>query len=182
MTPDKPLKLRARDVDDLAVVSAMLQDALVPLGDISHLADENSFVLAVNRFRWELNEAGDRAERTHAGLRFDAVRRVSYRGIDRTDRGRFLSLLAIAFDGGEDGGAVVIHFAGGGAIRLEVGGLYCALADLGSPWPTMWSKSKSAIVSTPSLVMRLSVCLYAFMLPFSSVRTASRCPTIGACS
>jgi len=133
------LKLRARDVEDLAVISAALQDALVPPGDIAHLADENSFVMAVNRFRWERGAAGGRGERIHAGLRFDAVRQVRYRGIDRHDRGRFLSLLAIAYDGDAAEGRVVLHFAGGAAIRLEVGGLYCILADFGEPWPTVWT-------------------------------------------
>ncbi len=139
MTGDdaKPLKLRARDVEDLAVVSAALQDALVPLGDIAHLPDEKTFLLAVNRFRWE--NRSDQAERVHAGLRFDAVRRVQYRDIDLSNRSRFLAFLTIAFDGDEgQGGAVVIHFSGGGAIRLEVGGLYCVLSDLGEPWPTQW--------------------------------------------
>ena len=131
------LKLRARNTDDLAVVSAMLQDALVPLGDISHLADENSFVMAVNRFRWERSEDG--AERIHAGLRFDAVRRVRFRGIDRHDRAQFLSILAIAFEGDDGAGSVEIHCAGGGAIRLDVGGLYCVLEDFGEPWPTQWT-------------------------------------------
>jgi hypothetical protein len=139
----KPLKLRARVVDDLTIVSAALQDALVPLGDITHLPDEKSFMMVVNRFRWE--SGAGQPERTHAGLRLDAVRRVQYRGIDRTDRTQFLSLLTIAFDGGEDEeGVVVIHFAGGGAVRLEVGGLYCVLADLGQSWPTQWTPEHEA--------------------------------------
>lgn len=133
-----PLKLRARSAEDLAVISAALQDALVPLGDISHFPDENSFMMVANRFCWEQEDA--QAERTHAGLRFDAVRQVLFRGIDRTNRAQFLSFLAIAFDGEDEaGGTVVMHFAGGGAIRLDVGGLHCILADLGQPWPTQWS-------------------------------------------
>ena len=138
MKAGKPLKLRARNAEDLSVISAVLQDALVPLGDISHFPDEKSFMLVANRFRWE--DDGEQAERVHTGLRFDAVRRVRYRGIDRSDRSQFLSLLTIAVDGGEDADSVVvIHFSGGGAIRLEAGGLYCVLADLGQSWPTRWT-------------------------------------------
>ena len=125
------LKLHARSVEDLTVISAALQDALVPLGDISHIPEDKSFLMVVNRFRWE--QEGAQNERTHAGLRFDAVRRVQFRGIERSNRSQFLSFLAIVFDG-----AVVMHFAGGGAIRLSVGGLYCVLADLGQSWPTEW--------------------------------------------
>ncbi len=139
----RPLKLRARGVEDLSIISAAMQDALVPLGDISHIPDEKSFVMVANRFCWEGD--GSQPERTHAGLRFDAVRRVQYRGIDRSNRSQFLSLLTIAYDGADtDDGIVVIHFSGDAAIRLEVGGLYCILADLGQPWPTQWTPEHNA--------------------------------------
>jgi len=128
----KPLRLRAEDLGDLTVIAAALQDALVPVGDMAWLRDEGSFVMAVNRFRWEAD--GEQHERVHAGLRFDKVEQVQYRGIDHRDRGGFLELLTIACDEGR----VVLHFAGGAAIRLEVEKLTCALADLDEPWPTAW--------------------------------------------
>ena len=58
-----PLKLAGKDADDLQVISAMIQDALVPLAVVAFLADEQRFVLALNRYRWN-----DRKEqtRTHA--------------------------------------------------------------------------------------------------------------------
>jgi hypothetical protein len=134
----KPLRLRAMDLADLTVVAAAVQDALVPVGDIAWLRDEGCFVMAVNRFRWEAEQAiSDEPpvhERVHAGLRFDKVRNVQYRAIDRHNRGSYLELLTIACD--ED--TVVLHFAGGGAIRLEVEGLACTLGDLDEPWPTTW--------------------------------------------
>lgn len=125
-------RLSARSVEDLAVVAALLQDAIVPLGDMAYIADERSFVLALNRFRWELADDAPTRERIHSGLRFDTVRRVRYRGIRRGDRSRFLCLLTITCDEG----VVVLHFAGGGVIRLEVDELRCALEDFGEPWPT----------------------------------------------
>lgn len=133
-------RLSARSVEDLAVIAALLQDAIVPLGDMAFLADERSFVLVLNRFRWEAGEDAAARERTHAGLRFDTVRRVRYRGIRRSDRGRFLSLLTISYDDG----VVVLHFAGGGMIRLEVDALHCALEDFGEPWPTPSTPSHGA--------------------------------------
>ena len=140
MNAGGPLKLRARDIEDLSVISAALQDALVPLGDMSHFPDDKTFMMVVNRYRWETED--EQSERTHSGLRFDAVRRVQYRGIDLADRSQFLSFLSVAYDGSDDeGGVVVMHFAGGGAVRLEVGGLYCMLADFGEPWPTQWTPS-----------------------------------------
>lgn len=136
----KPLRLKAIDVDDLSVIATMAQDALVPIGDIAFLPDVGSFVMALNRFRWETlspaPKGGEKTgERVHAGLRFDTVKRVTYHDIDRKDRGRYLELLTITCDEG----AVVLHFAGGGAIRLEIEKLACALSDLDEPWPTLWT-------------------------------------------
>ena len=141
MNFSSPLKLRAGNAEDLTVISAVIQDALVPLGDISHVPNEKTFMMVVNRFRWE--QQGKQTERIHAGLKFDAVQRVQFRGIDRDNRSQFLSFLAVVFEkndeSDEEDGFVVMHFAGGGAIRLYVGGLYCILADLGMPWPTQWT-------------------------------------------
>lgn len=142
---DAPLKLRAADLSDLTVISAMVQDALAPVGDMAWLPEEESFVMALNRFRWEAEEgAHDNGrqphQRVHSGLRFDKVRGVQYRGIDPHDRGRYLEILTVACDEGR----VVVHFAGGAAIRLEVEELCCVLADLGEPWPTAWKPAHRA--------------------------------------
>jgi Protein of unknown function (DUF2948) len=128
---DRP-RLSARSVEDLAVVAALLQDAIVPLGDIAFIEGTHSFVLVLNRFRWETGEGAGERERITSGLRFDTVKRVQYRGIRRDDRSQFLSLLTISYDNG----IVVLHFAGGGTIRLEVDALRCAMEDFGEPWPT----------------------------------------------
>ena len=134
-TDYQPLRLKAADLEDLSVIAAMLQDALAPVGDIAFVAEDSSFVMALNRFRWEAEaEGGQPHERVHTGLRFDTVKQVQYRGIDRNDRARFLELLTISYDEG----VVVLHFAGDGAIRLEVEQLSCALGDLDEPWPTAW--------------------------------------------
>jgi hypothetical protein len=133
-------RLSARSVEDLAILAALLQDAIVPLGDMAYIASDRSFVLALNRFRWEMGEGAAARERIHSGLRFDAVRRVRYRGIRRADRRQFLSLLTISYDEG----IAVLHFAGGGMIRLEVDELRCALEDFGEPWPTPSTPSHEA--------------------------------------
>ena len=64
------VRLRARSLADLSVMSALLQDAVVPIGDIAFLREENSFVLVANRYCWERD--GERTGmRVLAGLRFD---------------------------------------------------------------------------------------------------------------
>jgi hypothetical protein len=137
------LRLRAEDADDLAVISACLQDALVPVGDIAYLAQERSFVFVANRFRWE---AGERAagaagfERTLCAVAFDAVGGVHYRGFRRGARERILPLLAIRPEArpGREGGMIHLDFSGGAGIRLEVDRILCRVKDVGLPWPTPW--------------------------------------------
>lgn len=135
-----PLKLLAKDVQDLAVVSAMMQDAIVPLFDIAFLAKERTFVLAVNRFRWEHGAKDAAGERVHSGLRFDSVSRAQFRNVDRENRDQFVSMLSITYDSG----VVVMHFSGGAAVRLEVDALHCSLTDLDEPWPTIWRPEHAA--------------------------------------
>lgn len=132
------LKLRALDAEDLAVFSTVLQDALVPVGEMAWLPDERRFVLVANRFRWEPGAASDRRaqpyERTLTGLCIDAVTKVQRRGFSPAEADRILSLLAIRADGPR----LVLEFAGGSSIRLDVERIAGRLEDLGEPWPTRW--------------------------------------------
>ena len=129
-----PLRLRAFDLEDLGVVSSMVQDALVPGRDMKYLSEERSFMLALNRFQWE--SAGDTPpySRSHAGLRFDHVTHVSRRGIGPDSADKIFALLAIAYH--DD--AVMLTFSGNAAIRLTIEKLAIGLTDLGTPWPTQW--------------------------------------------
>ena len=144
MPPDvEPLRLRAEDADDLAVISACLQDALVSVRDLAYDRAGRSFMLVANRFRWESGSepAGDGArqfERTLCGLAFDEVEGVAYRGFHRNEEGRILYLLAIrpTLDG--TGDAIDLEFAAGATVRLKVSGVRCWVRDLGEPWPTAW--------------------------------------------
>ena len=131
---DKLLKLRAHDSEDLAVISALLQDALVPLGDITHLPHETSFIMAMNRYRWERS---DTRLRVHSGVRFDTVQRAQFSGIDQRNRRQFLSFMAIEFQPqGKDLDEILLHFSGEGRIRLQIDNLSCRLTDFDEPWST----------------------------------------------
>jgi hypothetical protein len=157
MTAPDSLKLNASDAEDLAVIAACTQDALVPIGDMAYLPAEQRFVLAVNRFRWDQLKAGEidrkgepesrgdaafieeaggggRYERVLSGLRFEQVTAVRTHGIDLRNRERILELLTIR----SEPGAVLLVFAGGAMIRIEVAALQCYLEDFGDAWPTRW--------------------------------------------
>ena len=131
-----PLRLSAFDADDLAIVSAAVQDALVAVRDCAWLKDEGRFVLLLNRFRWETGPV-DRAEhsRTHSALVFNEVTAVRHHEIPLGEPDRMLELLAVVQ---EAPGSATLRFAAGRAIRLEIGRLACHLGDVGEPWATPW--------------------------------------------
>lgn len=134
--PQAKLKLRAEDEDDLAIISAVLQDALVPVAEMVFLPDEQRFILVVNRFMWE-GKPVDRkghCERTLTGIAFDGVTAVQVRGFERSDGDRILEILAVR----AAPGAIIFEFSGADAMRLEVGRIMCHLEDIGEPWPTPW--------------------------------------------
>jgi len=131
---ERKLSLLARDVPDLAVISSMLQDAIVTVADMVYLEREQSFIMVINRFRWEASTNEAAGERINAGLRFDRVKRVQFSKIDREHRERFAVLLSVAYDTG----VVMMRFSGDGAVRLEVSELLCALSDFDEAWPTIW--------------------------------------------
>jgi hypothetical protein len=145
MAPDDypALKLRAEDADDLAVLSACLQDALVAVRDLAYLADDQSFVFVANRFRWETGlrplpgEQGN--QRVLCAVTFGTVASVSYRGFRRSDEDRILCLLAIRSESAQGGGeAILLEFAGTATIRIAASRMVCRAKDLGEPWPTPW--------------------------------------------
>jgi hypothetical protein len=129
------LKLVVLDVDDLAIVSAHLQDAVAKIGDMAYLPAEKRFAMLVNRFDWTTAEKPEPV-RKRAGIHFERVLNARMRGIDLSKRDAVLNLLAVEFEEAEaPSGAVTLHFSGDGAIRLEVECLEAALSDLGPQWP-----------------------------------------------
>jgi hypothetical protein len=135
------LRLAAIDAEDLAVVSAHVQDAVLKVGDMTYLPREHRFVVAMNRFIWEEAEGKRRDyERRRAALTFDRVTAAKVSRIDRSRPDAVLELLAVNFEatGGPDdpGGTVTLVFAGGGAVQLTVEVIEVRLADLGAAWAT----------------------------------------------
>ena len=127
------LKLIALDADDLAVISAHVQDARVQTADIIWRQGEKRLVIGMNRLDWEQTLAGQaEPRRLIAALRFDRVLACKSRNIDLGNRDTRLDLIGIEFHEGEPpGGNAILLFAGGGALRLDVECLECELTDLG---------------------------------------------------
>jgi hypothetical protein len=136
------LKLVALDKDDIEIVSAHVQDALVKVADILWQPREHRFVVALNRFDW-MNAADARGaknpddaapdyRRCRTALRFERVNACKCRDLDPLDRNAVLNLLAVEFaERDPPAGTVTLTFSGGAAIRLEVECLEAELVDLG---------------------------------------------------
>jgi hypothetical protein len=141
--PEDGIKLRAEDADDLAVISACLQDALVAVRDLAYDRAARQFVLVANRFRWENRPAGSDGdaefERVVCGVAFGGVDAVAYRGFRRSDEDGILSLLAIHAPPSDEAGTIELAFAADATIRLTVSEICCNIRDLGEPWPTTWA-------------------------------------------
>jgi hypothetical protein len=130
------LKLIALDKDDMDVVSAHLQDAVVKIADIVWLPAEKRLVLGLNRFDWEACGCEDPCyKRRRTALRFERVNAFRCRNVSPAAKDEVLNLLAVEFSETDaPGGAVTLTFSGGAALRLEVECLECELADLGPTW------------------------------------------------
>ncbi|QWG13906.1 DUF2948 family protein [Bradyrhizobium sediminis] len=128
------LKMIALDADDLAVISAHVQDARVQAADIIWRQGEKRLVIGMNRLDWEQTLAGETSpRRLIAALRFDRVLACRSRNIDLQAPQAPLELLGIEFHPGEaPGGSAVLLFSQGGALRLDVECLECELTDLGA--------------------------------------------------
>jgi hypothetical protein len=135
---ESPLSLLVTDIEDLAVASALLQDAVFTGADIRFDAKRREFGLLLNRFRWEDRAAAERAgrayERVRAVLVFRDVRSVKSQGLSK-DGDMVLSLLSLGFEAGTEGsGRVVLTLAGDGAVALEVEALNADLRDVTRPY------------------------------------------------
>ncbi len=133
----KNLKLIANSDDDLRVISAHLQDAIVSPSDIAHLKKNRIFLIQLNRFMWEDVEKGvfRKNKRIRTVLKFDNVVGVYSKNINTTDKERFLDFLAIETsilpDKYYD---IKLIFSGDSVIRIRSEVIEVTLDDQGSPW------------------------------------------------
>jgi len=126
------LRLSALDIEDLAVVSAQMQDAVLLAGDMSYDRKRKKFLLIANRFAWDESQA---PQRRRTGLHFDRVLAVKTLNMGGLEKDEVMSLLSITFAEIEPpGGEVLLSFSGGATVRLIVECLECGMADLGPAW------------------------------------------------
>ena len=123
----RKLKLIASDKDDLAVISAAVQDAIINVGGIHFDKTARALTLRMSRYT---HEAKDKTQRVEAGLRIDGVLALQSRSISRDSKDAFTVILDIEFVPSDAlAGQLNIILAGGGVLRAEVEAVDVILAD-----------------------------------------------------
>jgi hypothetical protein len=133
------LKLIALDEEDLSVVSSLLQDAVLRVGDMTYVPSQKRFAAVLNRFDWEkaVKGGGKDFRRRRAALRFDRVFGAQLKNVKPRAGDRVLSLLAVSFEPLEPpSGRVTLTFSGDASIQLQVECIEVELRDLGPAWRT----------------------------------------------
>ena len=133
MAATAPLRLLAQDPDELAIISAAMQDAVAKVGDVTFEPKARRLTIAFNRYCWE----ADGKERVRSALHLGGVMKLEARKIRRGARDAVLEVLAVTFEpGAAPGGTITISCAGGGDLRATVECIDAVLADMSEPWPT----------------------------------------------
>ena len=135
----KNLKLIARTIDDLRVISAHLQDAIVNIKDIANLKKNKIFLMQLSRFMWEDVEKGvfRKNKRIRTVLKFENVINVHSKNINRSKKDKFLDFLTIETNVMPDNNYEMnIIFAGDSIIKVISEVIEVFLDDQGSAWDT----------------------------------------------
>jgi Protein of unknown function (DUF2948) len=125
------LRLIAFDREGLGVISAHAQNTCVMRSDMVWLPRQRRFVIAGMRYDWVGAKTGP-AERVASVLRFDRVLKVSHLGLKHLDPDATLNLLAVTFEKTDPpAGMIILAFADGALVRLEVECVEVELRDMG---------------------------------------------------
>ena len=144
VAPAEPLRLLAADAEDLHIISAALQDAILRPIDIVWEPGSRRVTLKLSRFCWECG-----GTRVMAAMQFGDVIAVKSRRLPRLPESA-LELLAMEFAPDEaPGGRVILMFAGGGDLLIYVECLDAVLTDLSERWPARLAPSHLSEAGEP---------------------------------
>jgi hypothetical protein len=144
----RKLRLLARDEDDVSVVSALLQDAIIPGADMEFNSKTNQFITVANRFCWEIqpldgvtsSDGKPVHERRLCGICIRHVTAVQHHDWPDMRQDALFNLLALRYvdmaKHGNEGVGLQFEFSGGSSLRLLSDEIDITLADLDAGHPT----------------------------------------------
>lgn len=124
------LKLKAKDTEDLQVISAVLQDAIAPVCDMVYRETDKNFILVVQRL---CREQGGDLTRICCAVNLHNITLTQLKGFEQQDKTRMLDLLAILPE--EAGQGLQFVFAGGARLRFTGADWTLHIEDFGETWP-----------------------------------------------
>ena len=135
------LRLTALDEEDLSVISAHLQDAVILIGEMKFTPARRQFALIANRFDWEHSRNGradgEPFQRRRTGVHFNQVTAARTQNIRQGEDDAVLELLSITFEPSDaPSGTILLTFAGGGTLKLDVECIEAQMSDMGVVWET----------------------------------------------
>jgi len=135
------LKLLALDSEDLTVVSAHLQDAVLRVEDLVFSGSDGKLILGLNRFAWEAKPVrrllSKQYERRRSILQIDRITKLRSKGFDRNDKDAVLSILTVSFHNentDDPSGMITVTFSGEASMQIEVECIEVRLSDQGGAW------------------------------------------------
>tara|TARA_B100000686_G_C15923342_1_gene540669 strand:+ start:88 stop:534 length:447 start_codon:yes stop_codon:yes gene_type:complete len=131
------LKLFGKNLDDLKIISAYLQDSIVLVKDIVYLQSNSTFLMMVNRFMWEDAERGifRNNKRVRCALKFERVQKAISKNINQKNKNRALELLTIKSNLRNDNTYEIrFIFSGNSIISIYTEEIDILLDDQGEPW------------------------------------------------
>ena len=139
-----PIKLIAQSEDDLAIISTLMQDSTVKIGDIAWLPAEQRFAFVGNRYQWEKKRwfRRPKGSRVRVAFHLNGISSAQMQGIDLADTDSVLDLLNIeairtVVEGSadnENGFTLHLYFSGGASIRLQADTIDAVATDIGESW------------------------------------------------
>ena len=142
------IRLSARDDDDIAVFSTLLQDAIIPGADMTFKKESKEFVIVANRFCWELEPSTDLKsntgkplhERRLCGIRILHINSVKQYQWPKSRQDTLFNLLALRClnmaEKARGGYVLQLEFSGGSSLRLNIDAIDVLLIDLDEGYPT----------------------------------------------
>ncbi|CUH19174.1 hypothetical protein JSE7799_00465 [Jannaschia seosinensis] len=128
-----PLRLWATEAGDLQVISALVQDAVLPASEMRWSKGRREVAFLLNRFRWEGRTRPP--QRVRSVLTVTEARGVRGQGVVPGDAETVLSLLALEWQPGADAeGQLRLTFAGDGVVEIDCECLDVTLRDVTQPY------------------------------------------------
>ena len=115
------LKLIAKNIEDLKIISAYCQDSIVKIRELVYLKKNKIFIMMLGRFMWEDLEKGvfRNYKRIKSVLKFNFIESVSAKNINQHQENRNLELLALKSSYDQNFYHVNLIFSGNSIILLK---------------------------------------------------------------